>query len=39
MRAYGILLALVLFSAGVQADNIDTYSFATVAQEQQYRQL
>ncbi len=39
VRAYGILLALVLFSAGVQADNIDTYSFATVAQEQQYRQL
>nr|WP_194710654.1 cytochrome c-type biogenesis protein [Erwinia persicina] len=33
------MLALVLFSAGVQADNIDTYSFATVAQEQQYRQL
>ncbi|MBD8163697.1 cytochrome c-type biogenesis protein CcmH [Erwinia persicina] len=39
MKVYGILLALVLFSAGVQADNIDTYSFATVAQEQQYRQL
>ena len=39
VRTYGILLALVLFSAGVQADNIDTYSFATVAQEQQYRQL
>jgi len=39
VKVYGILLALVLFSAGVQADNIDTYSFATVAQEQQYRQL
>lgn len=39
MKAYLMLLALVLFSAGVQADNIDTYSFATVAQEQQYRQL
>lgn len=39
MKAYLMLLSLVLFSAGVQADNIDTYSFATVDQEQQYRQL
>ncbi|MTD28760.1 cytochrome c-type biogenesis protein [Erwinia sorbitola] len=39
MKACLILLALVLFSTGVRADNIDTYSFATVEQEQQYRQL
>ncbi|WP_455813537.1 cytochrome c-type biogenesis protein [Pseudomonas graminis] len=39
MKAYLMLLALMLFSAGVQADNIDTYAFATVDQEQQYRQL
>jgi cytochrome c-type biogenesis protein CcmH len=34
-----MLLALMLFSTGVQADNIDTYAFASVDQEQQYRQL
>ncbi|MEN5014742.1 cytochrome c-type biogenesis protein [Erwinia sp. Eh17-17] len=39
MKAYLMLLALMLFSAGVQADNIDTYAFASVDQEQQYRQL
>jgi cytochrome c-type biogenesis protein CcmH len=39
VKAYLMLLALMLFSTGVQADNIDTYAFASVDQEQQYRQL
>ncbi|WP_380179553.1 cytochrome c-type biogenesis protein CcmH [Kalamiella sp. sgz302252] len=34
-----LLLAALIFSFSVLADNIDTYKFASVAQEQQYRHL
>jgi len=34
-----LLLIALLFSFSVLADNIDTYKFSSVAQEQQYRHL
>jgi len=34
-----LLLAALIFSFSALADNIDTYKFASVAQEQQYRHL
>ncbi|MEI2263654.1 cytochrome c-type biogenesis protein [Erwinia sp. CGal63] len=34
-----LLLATMIFSFGALADNIDTYKFSSVAQEQQYRHL
>jgi len=34
-----LLLVTMIFSFGALADNIDTYKFSSVAQEQQYRHL
>ena len=39
MKRYLMMLALLCCSLGALADNIDTYKFDSVSQEQQYRQI